>query len=90
MVYLVQQGYSYWITLAAAILLDRIFIFYHDSCHGSFFASHRGKIILGYISGILIFTRLMNGGVRTLRITPTAEDLDRRGTGDVWTMNEGL
>jgi omega-6 fatty acid desaturase (delta-12 desaturase) len=40
MILIVKQGYSYWITLAlalaAAALLVRIFIFFHDCCHGSF------------------------------------------------------
>jgi len=37
-------------------VLVRIFIFFHDCCHGSFFASRRANAILGYITGILTFT----------------------------------
>ena len=51
MIYTVQQGLPYWITLALAVvaggLLVRIFILFHDCCHGSFFASRRANVILG-------------------------------------------
>ncbi len=60
MIYTIQKGYSYWITLGLAVvaasLLIRIFIFFHDCCHGSFFASRRANRILGYIAGLLTFT----------------------------------
>jgi omega-6 fatty acid desaturase (delta-12 desaturase) len=91
---MVKEGYSYWIiltlALTAAALLFLIFIFSHDCCHGSFFAPHRANTILGYISGILIFTSLDEWRSSHATYHATAEDLDRRGTGDVWTMNEGL
>ena len=45
MVGTVRRGDSYWLTLAlaavAAALFVRIFIFFHDCTHGSFFASPR-------------------------------------------------
>jgi len=90
MIYTMRQGLSYWITLAlmvpAAALLVRIFIFFHDCCHGSFFASRRANRLLGYVTGILTFTpyeywRRSHAGHHA-----TAADLDRRGVGDVWTM----
>jgi omega-6 fatty acid desaturase (delta-12 desaturase) len=90
MVYTVRSGSSYYITLAlalaAAFFLVRIFIFFHDCCHGSFFASRRANRILGYITGTLIFTPFEEW--RSLHIAHhrTAGDLDRRGMGDVWTM----
>ncbi len=47
MIYTVTSGFPYWTTFAlalvAAVLLVRIFIFFHDCCHGSFFASPRSK-----------------------------------------------
>jgi len=90
MVYLVQQGYSYWMilvfTVAAALLLLRIFIFFHDCCHGSFFASHRANRVLGYVSGILTFTPFEKWQHSHAGHHTTAGDLDRRGTGDVWTL----
>ncbi len=43
MAYTVRHGYSYWITLvltvAAAAILARIFIIFHDCTHGSFLTS---------------------------------------------------
>jgi omega-6 fatty acid desaturase (delta-12 desaturase) len=90
MIIMVKEGYSYWITLAlalpAAALLVRIFIFFHDCCHGSFFASLHANTILGYISGILTFTPFDEWRSSHAKHHVTAGDLDRRGTGDVWTM----
>jgi omega-6 fatty acid desaturase (delta-12 desaturase) len=53
-------GYSYWIILGlsvlAAGLLVRIFIFFHDCAHQSFFASRKANTVLGYLCGVLTFT----------------------------------
>jgi omega-6 fatty acid desaturase (delta-12 desaturase) len=90
MVYLVQQRYSYWITLALALvagaLLVRIYIFFHDCCHGSFFASPLANRILGYVSGILTFTPFEDWRRAHAAHHATSGDLDRRGVGDVWTL----
>ena len=90
MVYLVTGRYSYWITLPLAVvagmLLVRIFIIFHDCCHGSFFAWRPGNKILGYIAGILVFTPYDEWRSSHARHHVTAGDLDRRGTGDIWTM----
>jgi len=90
MVYLVRQGYSYWITLAfavvAAALFTRIYIFFHDCCHRSFFASPRANRILGYIAGILTFTPYEDWRRAHAVHHATAGDLDRRGVGDVWML----
>jgi omega-6 fatty acid desaturase (delta-12 desaturase) len=90
MVRTVQLGYSYWLTLAlatvAAGLLVRIFIFFHDCCHGSFFASRRANTILGYVTGILTFTPYEDWRRAHAGHHATAGDLDRRGVGDVWTL----
>lgn len=90
MVMMIQAGVSYWFVLPliviAAGLVVRVFIFFHDCGHGSFFASHRANKILGYIAGIITFTpydewRHSHAGHHT-----TSGDLDRRGMGDVWTL----
>jgi omega-6 fatty acid desaturase (delta-12 desaturase) len=90
MYYSYKAGYSYWITLGLAIvaggLLVRIFIFFHDCAHQSFFASRTANTVLGYICGILTFTpyeewRKSHGWHHN-----TFGDLDRRGKGDVWTL----
>jgi omega-6 fatty acid desaturase (delta-12 desaturase) len=90
MAYTVRAGYSYWITLAlalpAAFLLVRVFIFFHDCCHNSFFASRRANRILGVITGVAVFTPFQEWRGSHLKHHRTAGDLDRRGTGDVWTM----
>jgi omega-6 fatty acid desaturase (delta-12 desaturase) len=90
MLHAVRQGYSYWITLALAVvaggILVRVFILFHDCCHGSFFPSRRANTILGYISGILTFTPFEDWRYAHSVHHATAGDLDRRGTGDIWTM----
>jgi omega-6 fatty acid desaturase (delta-12 desaturase) len=90
MIYTVKAGVSYWITLALAVvaagLLVRIFIFFHDCGHGSFFSSPRANTVLGYISGILTFTPYHSWRRAHARHHATSGNLDRRGVGDVWTM----
>jgi omega-6 fatty acid desaturase (delta-12 desaturase) len=90
MVWMVRRGLSYGLLLplvvVAAGLLVRIFIFFHDCGHGSFFASRRANTILGYISGILIFTPYDDWRHSHAGHHATAADLDRRGVGDVWTL----
>jgi len=90
MVYLVQQQFPYWLILMLALLaggiLVRIFILFHDCCHGSFFASHRANTAFGYVTGILTFTPFEDWR-RVHNIHHfTAANLDRRGVGDIWTM----
>ncbi len=90
MVYTVHQRFPYWITLTLAVLaggiLVRVFILFHDCCHGSFFTSRRANAILGYITGILTFTAFEDWRHSHNRHHATAGDLDRRGVGDIWTM----
>jgi omega-6 fatty acid desaturase (delta-12 desaturase) len=89
MIYTVQQGYSYWITLGlsviAAFFSARIFIFFHDCGHGSFFKSHRANTILGYIAGVASFTPYEDWQREHAAHHATSGDLDRRGKGDIWT-----
>jgi len=86
----IQAGLPYWVTLVLAVpaglLLGRIFIFFHDCVHSSFFASRRANVILGTICGILTFTAY--GDWRRVHGVhhATAGNLDRRGTGDVWLL----
>ena len=85
-----KAGYSYLITLGlgilAAGLLVRIFIFFHDCAHQSFFASRKANTVLGYICGILTFTPYEEWRRSHGRHHNTSGDLDRRGQGDVWTL----
>ena len=90
MVYLIQQQFPYWLILTLAMLaggiLVRIFILFHDCCHGSFFASRRANTAFGYITGILTFTPFEDWRRAHNAHHSTAADLDRRGVGDIWTM----
>lgn len=90
MIFTVKSEYPYWITLSLAVvaagILVRVFILFHDCCHGSFFASRRANTILGYVAGILTFTPFEDWRRVHNRHHATAGDLDRRGIGDIWTM----
>lgn len=81
---------SYWLTLGLAIpaagFLVRIFIIFHDCGHGSFFKSQKANTIVGYFTGILAFVPYHDWRFNHARHHATCSDLDRRGTGDVWTL----
>ncbi|RMF87721.1 MAG: fatty acid desaturase [Nitrospinota bacterium] len=81
---------SYWLTLPLAVLagalLVRVFIIFHDCGHGSFFKSRLANTITGFITGMLTFTPFYHWRWEHSRHHATSGDLDRRGTGDVWTM----
>lgn len=81
---------SWWVTIPLAVLagafLVRIFIIFHDCGHGSFFASKRANDTLGFISGVLTFTPYYQWRWEHAVHHGTAGHLDKRGTGDVWTM----
>ena len=81
---------SYWLTLILAIpaagFLVRAFIIFHDCCHGSFFKSKEANDIAGTILGVLTFTPYYSWRHSHALHHAGAGDLDRRGTGDVWTM----
>lgn len=81
---------SVWIHLGllvvAAGVYVRIFIFFHDCCHQSFFASRRANTILGHICGVLTFTPYESWRRSHGIHHNTVSDLDRRGHGDVWTL----
>lgn len=94
MVYAVNYGYSYPITLAlgilAAALHVRIFIFFHDCTHGSFLPSPRWNRNVGCFCGLLVFTSFHDWRRSHAAHHMTVGDLDRRGVGDVplMTVNE--
>lgn len=90
MIFSTLQGYPYWVTLLltvpAAGLLVRIFIFFHDSCHSAFFPSRKANRILGYIAGIMVFTAYEDWQRTHIIHHSASGNLDRRGAGDIWTM----
>lgn len=79
-----------WLMLAlsvpAAGLLVRAFIIFHDCCHGSFLPSPRANRIVGYLTGLLTLMPFDLWRRAHLQHHATVGDLDRRGTGDVWTL----
>ena len=90
MVRTVHRGYPYGVTLALAVIasafLTRTFIIFHDCTHSAFFSSRRANTALGYLCGILTFTPYEEWRRTHALHHATVADLDRKGTGDVWTM----
>lgn len=75
MIYTLQI--SYWLTLPIALLaggfLTRIFIFFHDCGHQSFFPSRKANRIVGFFLGLFALTPSETGGGRMPSTTkPTA------------------
>ena len=64
----------------------RIYIFFHDCTHNSFFASRNANKIVGTLCGIVTFTPFDMWRTSHTEHHRTAEDLDHRGTGDIWTL----
>ena len=85
-----SRALSYWLTIPLALVaggfLVRIFIIFHDCGHGSFFKSRRANNVLGAITGVLSFTPYAHWRWEHGIHHASAGDLDRRGTGDVWTL----
>ncbi len=90
MIWMIRTGVSYWFTVPCIVvasgLLIRIFIFFHDCCHGSFFASRAANRFWGYVCGVMIFTPFEDWRHKHAGHHATSADLDRRGIGDIWTM----
>src|SRR5438105_4106642 len=81
---------SWWLLPPLAVLvgafLVRVFIIFHDCGHGSFFKSPVANDFWGFLSGLLTFTPFHHWRWEHSLHHATSGDLDRRGTGDVWTM----
>ncbi|ALS29047.1 fatty acid desaturase [Paenibacillus sp. 32O-W] len=81
---------SYWLTLVLAVLasglLVRIFIIFHDCCHGSFFANRTANEILGTVAGIMTCCPYHQWRHSHSVHHATSGNLDRRGMGDIWTL----
>jgi acyl-lipid omega-6 desaturase (Delta-12 desaturase) len=81
---------SWWLVLPLAVLagglLVRVFIIFHDCGHGSFFKSARANDAVGFFTGLLTFTPYYHWRWEHAIHHSAAGDLDKRGTGDVWTM----
>ena len=81
---------GYWLTLILAVptagFMMRLFIIFHDCCHGSFFKSMKANDRLGLVLGVFVFTPFYQWKHSHAIHHATAGDLDRRGIGDVYTM----
>jgi len=81
---------SWWLVVPLAVLaggfLVRVFIIFHDCGHGSFFKSNVANDAVGVLAGVLTFTPYYHWRWEHSIHHSAAGDLDRRGTGDVWTM----
>jgi omega-6 fatty acid desaturase (delta-12 desaturase) len=81
---------SFWLTIPVAVLaggfLVRLFIIFHDCGHGSFFPGRKANEIVGFIAGVLTFSPYRQWTREHAIHHATSGDLDRRGTGDIWTL----
>ncbi|QSO52508.1 fatty acid desaturase [Alicyclobacillus curvatus] len=81
---------SFWVTLLFAIpasgFLVRTFIIFHDCCHISFFKSKKANALVGNITGILTTFPYEQWKFEHAVHHATNGNLDRRGTGDIWTL----
>jgi acyl-lipid omega-6 desaturase (Delta-12 desaturase) len=81
---------SYWLMLPIAIVaagfLARIFIIFHDCGHASFFKSKRANQVIGTIAAFINLTPYRHWRWQHAVHHGTSGDLDRRGSGDIWTL----
>ncbi|MCA1055723.1 fatty acid desaturase [Rossellomorea aquimaris] len=81
---------SYWLALlpmmVAAGFLTRIFIIFHDCTHYNFFKSRRTNRIVGTALGVITVFPFDQWGHDHTVHHATSGNLDKRGTGDIWTL----
>lgn len=81
---------SWWLVLPLAVLagmfLVRVFIIFHDCGHGSYFKSRGANDAVGFITGLLTFTPFYQWRWDHAIHHATSGHLDKRGTGDLWTL----
>jgi acyl-lipid omega-6 desaturase (Delta-12 desaturase) len=86
----VSLSVSYWLALLpiifAAGFLIRTFIIFHDCTHHSFFKSRRANRIVGTLTGVLTLFPFDQWGHEHSVHHATSGNLDKRGTGDIWTL----
>ncbi|PHG64373.1 fatty acid desaturase [Bacillus wiedmannii] len=90
--YLVYKSLSvsYWLSLVPSLLaagfMTRIFIIFHDCTHYSFFKSRPANRIVGTCMGVLTLFPFDQWGHEHSIHHATSGNLDKRGTGDIWTL----
>ena len=90
MFWMVLNGFPYWaillLSLPAGGFHMKLFIIMHDCGHNSFMKSTRASTHIGRVCAFLTFTPYYDW-LRSHAIHhATVSNLDKRGTGDVWTM----
>ena len=73
-------------SLLAAGFMTRIFIIFHDCTHYSFFKSRTANRIVGTCMGVLTLFPFDQWGHEHAIHHATSGNLDKRGTGDIWTL----
>ena len=90
MIWIVRSQTSLWylcpLILIAAGLVVRIFIMQHDCGHGSFLKSHSANRFLGLLCGVITFTPYDDWKHEHAAHHASAQDLERRGIGDIQTL----
>ncbi|TDL86020.1 fatty acid desaturase [Vibrio vulnificus] len=86
----ISLSVSYWLALIPAVFaagfLTRIFIIFHDCTHHSFFKDRRANRIVGTIMGVMTLFPFDQWGHEHSVHHATSGNLDKRGTGDIWTL----
>lgn len=81
---------SYLLTLVLSVVtagfMVRIFILFHDCCHGSFFPNRTANDIVGTLTGILTFSPYRQWRYSHNVHHATSGNLDKHGLGDIWTV----
>lgn len=81
---------SYFLTLGISVIaagfLVRIFIIFHDCCHYSFFKNRKANKVLGTLTGVLTLFPYSQWQHDHAIHHATSSNLDKRGTGDIWTL----
>lgn len=87
---LLHLDFPYWTVLILSVLAAgfyvRLFMILHDCSHSSFVRSRTVGAILGHVCGVLTFTPFFDWQRKHGIHHGTVANLDKRGTGDVWTM----
>jgi omega-6 fatty acid desaturase (delta-12 desaturase) len=90
MYWLLMHKYPYLIVLLLAIInagfMARVFIIFHDCTHNAFFRSINLNRVVGHFCGILTFTPFHEWQLGHKIHHATSSNLDKRGTGDLYTM----
>ena len=91
--YLAYEAISVSLILSIALsilaggFVVRVFIIFHDCCHGSFFKNRKVNHFVGTVTGILTMFPYEKWKREHSIHHATSSNLDKRGTGDVWIMS---